>query len=809
MIVIKFGGTSVSSIAHSTGLLDIIKSQPQDCVIVVSALSGVTTLLDQIAAQSLNEVPQTAIEQFKETHFTLVKAVFTDSLQGALLLEIQKKVNFLEQVATSVHTLHELSDRTRAMIMGLGEQLSSFILAHYLKAHDSEATLLNSKDLIRTDSAYLNGTVDFDKTAQLINDTVKTGRYITGGFIAGNDRGEIVTLGRGGSDYTASIYGYALNATRVEIWSDVDGVHSADPRKVKNTVTLNTLSYEEAFEMAYFGAKVLYPPSVLPLRTKQIPLHLKNTNEPAAQGTVIHNHTGVDEHKIQGVSTLNNIALITVSGVGLSGKKGSARRVFQALEENNVNVILITQSCSEQSIGLGLLESDAPAAAAALENAFSKEIELGLLNGIQVATGFCIVALIGDKMKSRAGLCGQVFGAIGENGINITAIAQGASERNISIVIDKKDEKKALNVIHERFFSKQIKHVHLFIAGIGNVGMEFLQIIHDQQQLLHTNYEISLKIIGVANSRTMLFSEDGLSLDQIKDIKNTGVAYTDLQTVCDSFIQLNLANSVFIDNTASAIVSKHYVPFLKNSISVVTCNKIACSSTSDIYKELKDAARDHNCQFKYETSVGAALPVIKTIQDLLVSGDQIKKIEAVISGSLNFIFNKYNATAPFATVVREAMDLGFTEPDPLIDLSGLDVMRKLLILSRESGYKKEMTDIVYKSFLPAVCENAASNDILFEELTNNEAYFKEMYNSAVANACRLKVVALLEDGNLQVALKQIPSDSPFYNLQGKDNVIALNTTRYVDEPLVIKGAGAGAVVTASGVFGDLMLIVNK
>lgn len=810
MVILKFGGTSVSSLSNLQQLNNIVRSKTDSYILVVSAFSGVTNLLESIAVNSLKEEPLALLQEFRDIHMGHIKNLFTDQQQTELLVETQKRCNQLENICSSVFTLQELSDRTRSMILSFGERLSSFIVHKYLNERGTLIELLDSTAIIAGSGDYLNTTVNFEKTAQQSVLLDRSKNYIAPGFIASNEKGEIVTLGRGGSDYTASIFGNVLDATSVEIWSDVNGVQSADPRKVKQTIAIENLSYEEAFEMAYFGAKVLYPPSVIPLRNKKIPLYLKNTAAPDQLGTYISNQNQSQLHKIQGVSSLANIAMITVSGVGLSGRKGSARQVFQVLEDNDINIVLITQSCSEQSIGLGIDQSKALIAKSLLENRFEEEIKKQQFNEVQVSLDHCIIALVGDKMKSKVGLCGHVFSAIGENGINVTAIAQGASERNISIVIDKKDEAKALNVIHERFFSKPVKNVHMFIAGVGNVGKEFLTMLDGQKKSLLEHNNLNLKICGVANSTSMMFDSDkGLDTNQIMSIKNTGTPYDNYQQFIDKIVDQNLANSVFLDMTASAIVSDGYLSLLKKSISVVTCNKIACSSSQELFEELNHAAREYNCDFKYETSVGAALPVIKTIQDLIISGDRIDKIEAVISGSLNFIFNEYDGSKPFADVVKLAMNEGYTEPDPLIDLSGLDVMRKILILSRESGLTREINDITYKSFLPEPCENAASNDILFNELLKHESHFKGIYDSAFAKACKLKVVASLNNGNMSVALQEVPSHSPFYNLEGKDNVIALNTSRYVEEPMVIKGAGAGAVVTASGVFADLMLIFNR
>ena len=810
MIVMKFGGTSVSSKQNIKCIKSILLGKEEHYIVVVSAFSQVTNTLETIARQALRRDVSDLIENFRQVHFKVIEELFLSDQQTNCKQIVQAKCTELDTICKSIHILKELSPRILAYLSSFGETLSSTILHQYLQLENVSIELLDSSRLIIAEGDYLNADVKADLTIQNIKDNIEDKNYITGGFVASNEKNEIVTLGRGGSDYTASIYANAVDAKYLEIWSDVDGIHSANPRKVKDTVSIKSISYKEAFEMAYFGASVLYPPSILPLIRKKIPLYLKNTFAPEQEGTFISHEHETSDYKIQGLSSLGNIALITISGVGLARKKGSARKAFQALEENSVNVILITQCCSEQSIGIGIHQNDLDKAVQAIHDAFSPEIEKGLINPVRSIPDQCIIALIGDNMKHTVGLCGKVFGAIGENGINITAIAQGASERNISIVIDEKNEEKALNSIHEKFFKNVVKDVHLFIAGIGNVGSEFLKIIQDQKETLIEEHEINLKIMGVANSSKMLFAKDEeLFYEEILAIRENGIAYQDITEFNNQIIDLNLRNSIFIDNTASESVATGYPQLLQESISIVTCNKIACCSNYEFYAELKRLAKEHNCSFKYETSVGAALPIIKTIHDLIVSGDKINKIEAVISGSLNFIFNKYNGENQFSDIVLQAKEDGYTEPNPLIDLSGLDVKRKILILSRESGLNRELSDITFENFLPEECSNSETTPILFENLMKHEPHFKTLYSNAKNKGHKLKVLATLEDGKMAVALKEIPSNSPFYNLEGKDNVVAINTNRYVEEPLVIKGAGAGASVTASGVFADLIQIVNN
>lgn len=809
MMVLKFGGTSVSSKENVMQIRSILSKKKEKYVVIVSAFSGVTSRLEQIVKQALINKPHKQIEEFKTIHFKFIHELIPIKHQTKLLIAVQEKCNELQAICKSIHILKELTSKTKAKVLSMGEQLSSLILHSYLNAKKIQIEYLDSISTIKVHDDYINGEVDLKTSCDNILKKIEDKNYIAGGFIASNEKNETVILGRGGSDLTASIYAHALSASCIEIWSDVDGIHSANPKKVKNTLPIKDLSYEEAFEMAYFGAKVLYPPAILPLIKKNIPLYLKNTSQPEQEGTYISQSHKQTTHKIQGLSSLNNIAILTISGMGLARKKGTARKVFQTLEEQNVNVILITQSCSEQSIGIGIEAVDADISKKALDLCFKEEIESGSIRAVNITKDQCIIALIGDHMKNKIGLAGKVFSAIGENGINITAIAQGASERNLSIIINQKDELKALNVIHEKFFNNVMKNIHLFITGIGNVGGEFLNIIYAQKEKLMREHQINLKVVGLANSKKMLVKDgEEISQEECLMVAKTGQTYT-LPDYISKIKKLNLRNSIFIDNTASQEVSDGYKSLLEHSISIATCNKIACSSDYKIYSQLRHTAKEFNSHFKYETTVGAALPIIKTINDLKLSGDSINKIDAVISGSLNFIFNQYDGENNFADVVLQAKEEGYTEPNPLIDLSGLDVMRKILILSRESGLKGSLSTIKFNSFIPDECANSENVKALFKNLIKHEAYFKTLYTQAQQKGFKLKVVATMEDKKLTVGLQEIPADSPFFNLEGKDNVVAIYTDKYVNEPLVIKGAGAGADVTASGVFADIMSIVNK
>lgn len=809
MIIIKFGGSSVGSIENLHLVKHILKDINEPFLVVVSAFSGVTNLLQSLGESALQNNYQQALEALKDRHLSMVKGLLHINRQTQALVQVQRTILELESLCNSVYMLGELSARTRSRLLAQGELLSSQIICEFLKQEGITVDYLPSDEYITSSTDYLNAQVDFKKTEKLCANISKDKNYIAPGFVARNAKGELVVLGRGGSDYTASIFGYCLNAQKVELWSDVNGMQNANPQLVRNTKVISEMSYEEAFEMSYFGAKVIYPPAIRPAMEKKIPVYLKNTLFPKDEGTCIHAVAGKRTDKVLGVSTLSDISMITVSGIGLAGTKGSARRVFQSLENADVNVILITQSCSEQSICFAVKSADAPQAEIALKNQFEKEIELGQINPIDVTSNHVILALIGDNMKHQAGLSGKVFSALGANAVNVQAIAQGASERNISVVIDAKDERKAVNVVHERFFQEVTKKVHLFVIGTGNVGTQFLEMVYNQADYCRENHGVELRLVLVADSKKYKFNAEGLPHDEVLLLKEDGIPYETSEDLAEIIISKNLRNSIVVDNTASENVSGLYETFFNRSISVVTCNKIAGSSALANYTKLLRLAKDKNCDFQYETSVGAALPIIKTIQNLRLSGDKISRIDAVVSGSLNFIFNNYDGKQAFVDVVKTAQAEGYTEPDPRIDLSGLDVIRKLLILTREAGYSKEIEEVTFESFLPEAVSKVESVDAFYGVLRENENFFKEMYDQAQAENAKLKVVARFENNQMSVALQRVTSDSPFYHLDGKDNIVALYTDMYSPEPLIIKGAGAGAKVTASGVFSDVMYVVNK
>lgn len=808
MKVLKFGGSSVGSVENLQRVLSVIQNQEQSFILVVSAFSGVTNHLQNLANEALVNSFSGTLDYLRYRHEEMMHNLIvkpSDYLKNS----VQEQMDELKRLCQGIQALQELTDKTMAKIMVKGELLSSLIIAEFLKENKIEIQHVDSRDLIVANGNYLSATVDFDKTTKNCQFSLEaTKNYILPGFIAKNENGENVLLGRGGSDYSASIFGFAMRVAQIELWSDVSGMQNANPILVKEAQPISEMSYEEAFEIAYFGAKVLYPPAIRPAKKRNIPVWLKNTLRPNDNGTIIHQKNQNTNERLLGVSTLSKMSLVNIFGVGLAGVQGSARRVFQALEHSNVNVILISQSCSEQSICFGVESRDAAKAVDALENEFRKEIHLGSVDSIEVENQQVILALVGDNMRQQVGLSGQVFSTLGENNINVRAIAQGSSERNISIVIHQNDEKKALNVLHEKFFQTVTKKIHLFVFGRGNVGAEFLTILQQQKEYCKTNFNTEFRVVLLANSRQYCFSKDGLSEQQIQNFNNCAEKYTSIDELVSKIQTANLRNSVVIDNTASAQVSAVYEQFLNQSISIATCNKIACSSSLENYITLKKTAQKHNCSFFYETTVGASLPIIKTIQNLKLGGDSIQKIQAVVSGSLNFIFNQYDGSKPFAEIVKQAMQEGFTEPDPRIDLSGLDVKRKLLILAREAGQQVEMSDVKFDSFLPKTAEQSKDVDDFLNILEAEEDFFQQLFRKAQQNQAKLKVIAAMNGNQLRVALEQVKTDSPFYQLDGKDNIVAFTTNDYHNEPLVIKGAGAGARITASGVFSDLMHLVN-
>ena len=815
MKILKFGGTSVANANNINLVLSIVKKTADTStklVVVVSAFSGVTDLLILAASKAASKDSsfREVVLQIEEKHKEAIEELIITSQQKLLLEAINNDINHLKTLLDGCFLLGELSNRTSDAIMGLGELLSSQIIAKAMEQKVPNSGFKDSREIIKTNNHFGKAVVNFELSNQLIKDYFNSNVFritVVPGFIASSTDGYSTTLGRGGSDYTAAILTGALNAELLEIWTDVSGMYTANPKIVKQAQPIETISYQEAMELSHFGAKVLYPPTIQPVLKLNIPIVIKNTFEPEAAGTYISSERNDKENPIKGISHIDNIALLTLEGPGMIGVSGSSKRLFEVLSNENINVVFITQASSEHSICIGILNEDANNARIAIDKAFELEIAQNKIDPSIVEENLCIIALVGENMKSHQGLSGKMFSTLGKNNVNIRAIAQGASERNISAVINKRDVKKALNTLHECFFEDNAKQLNLFVMGVGNVGEKFIEQIHQQKKFLKENLKINLRVIALSNSRKMLFDEEGIALKDWKtSLENGEVA--NKETFISNVIALNLRNSIFVDVTANESVSQTYAHYLKQNIAVVTCNKIACSSAYDNYSNLKQLSRKFNAPFLFETNVGAGLPIIDTLKHLIASGDKVHKIQAVLSGSLNFIFNNFDDKNSFHDVVKEAGVQGFTEPDPKIDLSGVDVARKILILIRESGYKMEIEDIANESFLPVECLETKNNEDFFASLIKNAAHFENLYKEALAKDSRLKYVAKFEDGKASVGLQFIPKESPFYNLEGKDNIVQFYTDRYVDQPLLIKGAGAGAAVTASGIFADVIRIGN-
>lgn len=810
MQVLKFGGTSVANAENINKVVAIVQQviQRGKTVVVVSAFGGVTDSLLKAGAlaAAADESYKEVLAAIEHRHIEAVKVLVPVAKQSSILSWVKQRCNEIEDICNGVFLLGELSDRTRDRIVSFGELISSQIVAARLKAAGTDAVWKDSRELIITDSNHGYAAVDFGVTDGNIRSYFSAAAenlFVLPGFVASNAAGLTTTLGRGGSDYTAAILAGSLDAKVLEIWTDVSGMMTADPRLVPNAKVLPHISYQEAMELSHFGAKVIYPPTIQPVMNKSIPVWIKNTFEPQAHGTVIENEVSKrNGNNIRGITSINKIALLSLEGPGMVGIPGFSKRLFEALAGEQINVILITQGSSEHSICVGIDEAMAVDAKTVVDKAFAWEIETGKVDPLVVEGGLSIVALVGDNMKSHPGVSGKMFGAIGRNGVNIRAIAQGSSERNISAVIAAVDVKKAINVLHEEFFETTYKQVNLFIAGAGNVGSKLLSQLQQQQSWLQEQLRLQVRVIGIGNSRKMVFNDEGINLKNWKQELEGGEAM-DL----DRFIAItrskNLRNSVFADVTANDQVATTYERLLEKSISVVACNKVACSSAYAYYKRLKDLAREYNAYFLFETNVGAGLPVIGTLNDLLRSGDTVNRIEAVLSGTLNFVFNNYNGEKSFAEVVKQAQDEGYTEPDPRLDLSGTDVMRKIMILARESGERLEMEDITNSSFMPASCMTGSVADF-YAEMGKQEAHFAAIYAEAKKAGKKLKFVAKYENGKAAVGLQHIDPQHDFYHLYGKDNVVLFYTNRYVEQPLVVKGAGAGAEVTASGVFADII-----
>ena len=819
MKVMKFGGTSVGSVKSILSLKKIVETEArtQPVVVVVSALDGITDKLIA-TSQMVKQGDESYREEFDAMvtrHHQMIEAIITDDKKRIdLFNNVDQLFDQLKSIFYGVYLIHDLSKKTEDAIVSYGERLSSHIVAAMVK----NGVRMNSRDFIRTEKKQGKHVIDADLTTQLVKEAFKDMNdksiYVVPGFIARDrDTHETTNLGRGGSDYTASIIAAVLNAEVLEIWTDVDGFMTADPKVIKTAYTINELSYIEAMELCNFGAKVIYPPTIYPVCVKNIPIKVKNTFNPEHPGTLIKAKIEDDNKPIKGISSIKGTSLITVTGLSMVGVIGVNRRIFTTLANKGISVFMVSQASSENSTSIGVRDEDAEAAAEVLNAEFAKEIETGAMFPMQVESGLATIAIVGENMKQTPGIAGKLFGTLGRSGISVIACAQGASETNISFVVDGKFLRKSLNVLHDSFFLSEYKVLNLFICGIGTVGGMLLEQIRTQQQFLMQSRRLKLNVVGISDVDNFVLDRDGIDLDNYEKILRAGFP-ANTEHMRDEIVKMNIFNSVFVDCTASRQIAMLYQTFLEHNISVVAANKIAASSDYDSYVKLRQTARDRGVWFRYETNVGAGLPIIGTINDLCNSGDKILKIEAILSGTLNFIFNEIAADVPFSETVRRAKEERYSEPDPRIDLSGTDVIRKLVILTREAGYKVEQADVEKHLFVPDSYFEGSLDDF-WAKLPELDADFEVRRKVLESENKRWRFVATMEaDENdptnfkTSVALKEVPYGHPFYGLEGSNNIVLLTTERYKEYPMLIQGYGAGAAVTAAGVFANIMSIAN-
>ena len=811
MKVLKFGGTSVGSVENIRTLIEILKkekSERQNPVVVLSAMSGVTNLLISMAERAANGDDFSAhLSELENRHFDVVKALLEVPRQNPVFTKLKLFFNQLEDLLQGITSLQELTPKTRDLVLSYGERCSTLMISKIADQHFGDVVFADASELIKTDNNFGQAHILTDITERLISNFYDENRgkliFVTG-FIASNENGKITTLGRGGSDYTAAIFGSALNVQEIEIWTDVNGMMTADPRMVKKAFPLKELSYTEAMELSYFGAKVIYPPTMIPAFLKKIPIVIRNTYEPDFKGTIIRHDCRESEHPIKGISSINEISVLNVQGSGMVGKAGFSGRLFSLLSREQINVILITQSSSEHSITFAVNPVDAIKAKSLIEQEFELELDAKKIEHPVVEEDLAALAIVGENMKQTPGISGTLFHALGRNGVNVRAIAQGSSEHNISVILSRTDLAKALNAVHDAFYTDLKKNLNIFCLGTGNIGSTLFRQIEKHREFLQLQNGVMINVIGISNSRKMIFNQNGMSLNNWQETLEQEGEEADLTSFVARMKEMNLPNAVFVDNTASIKPIAVYEDIFRANISVVTCNKIGNSSSYSQYKNFKDLAFQHGVDFYYETNVGAGLPIVRTLKDLMISGDRVIKIEAILSGTISYIFNNFKGETTFHDIVKEAQEKGLTEPDPRDDLRGTDFMRKMLILARDAGYQLEPDEVELENMLPEACLNATSVADFYNELNNSNSFFESLKKEAIASGKVLRYIGILEDGKVSISLQMLDENHPFYMLSGSDNIISFTTERYKERPLVVKGPGAGAEVTAAGVFADIV-----
>ena len=817
MRVLKFGGTSVANAERLRLVTEIVSKQYADntkLCIVVSAFSGMTDLLLKTVARAEAGDPEylRLQEEFINKAHTIAKELLTPDMYEGILDELNDNHQNLKNLLSGVSLIKEASPKTKDFVVSFGERNCAFILAQHMQAVGLPSKYIDARKVVKTDHTFGSAIVDFEMTNELIKTNLSSDDsvYIVTGFIGSEkESGVTTTLGRGGSDFSAAIFAAALGADELQIWTDVDGVLTSDPRVVTRAYPIPELSYLEAAEMSHFGAKVLYAPTIRPVKEKNIPTRIKNTFNPDHAGTLIHDSVSESGGIISGLSSIKDVALISLEGSGMQGIPGMAYRLFKSMAEGKINIIMITQASSEHSICIAIKNEDTAKAKTLIDREFQTETHRGLIEPTKLTENLCLLAVIGENMKNSPGVSGRLFDTLGKNGINVEAIAQGSSELNISFAVHKKDEAKALNAVHDAFFLSEYKQVHLFIVGVGLIGSTLINQIRDHYPDIKENSKIELFLNGLSNSRTMLFSEEGLPLDQFQEVLAEATEPADITKFIDKMIEMNFPHAVFVDNTASKLIPEHYHRIIENNIAISTPNKIALSSSLNRYKKLKALSGTKNIPLNFETNVGAGLPVISTLKSLTTTGDKITSLEAVLSGSVSYIFNNFSSDKKFIDVVKEAQAKGLTEPDPREDLSGSDVKRKILILAREAGFDLEESEVTIEPILSEACLAASSVEDFYSELEKDTDRFSEMARKAESQEEKLRFIASYKDGRGTISLQSVKNSNPFYSLSGSDNMVVFYSERYNETPLVVRGPGAGAAVTSAGLLAEILSMSNR